>query len=144
MRETKYHIIKGKRTGFTRFDKSVETSVRTDEAFLLKKNHHYDIIFSVRGQDKKFFRIQIPPVVGEINSVKLIRSSLDIIGEIILDVILVEYDCSYEEMQKYKDSLKKEVDIGFALFGEQADNGKTVSELYSEVTDLFNQRRKKK
>lgn len=144
MKEVKHHIVRAKQTGFTAWSKGSEVEVPVDEIIALQQGHHYEVIFTVRGAEKDFFNVKIPAIIGKLYRVILTRKSLDFTGVVHLDVILIEYDCSLEELENEKRKMKDEYEAGLNLFGaESKNNNKSLSELGKEIQDLFNNKKRR-
>ena len=146
----KIQIIKGKRTGFSKLypvgrdgKPNLVMNVPVDEIVELRKNVHYELIFTVRPSNhKQFYNVTIDPIVGELLKVKLHRKTNDISGSVHIDVILIEHDKSYEEVQAELKKLEKEYKSAMAIFGAK-DEEQSVEELSREVADLSSRRYKR-
>ena len=133
-------IISNKQTGFTQFADGLEMSVLLDKPAILEVGKHHELTWSIGSGERDMYIVDVGKIdedTNELLSVKLMRKSKEVQGEITLSVVLIFHDCSLQEIAERQKKEEDEAKRGAALFLDDSQTPKkSIKDLADEVNDL--------
>ena len=85
----------------------------------------------------------MPRIVGDLTFIFLHRSSKEVTGDIVLDVVLIDHEMPIDKVVADSEQMADEYERAMRIFGKKEEK-EDVSELLSDVRELFRQKRVQK